>query len=136
MGTEIHKNGNGNEARQDRAIDDLAKDLRRFTKEDKAVHEQLVEGVGELQGDLKAFALVGKVIWGVLFIFLTVLGTLLGYGYNEISHIERKLQEVDSRTQADWANGKRWSQSLDKDVQHLEDAIQELRRHHNGAHGE
>ena len=102
---------------------------------DARVQKELEEVGGIVQRvstDLASFTLAGRLLWGLVFVFISTLGALLGWGYAEINKLEDEVHAVTSKQAAFEERGTKWGEDLDDDVSRIDDELKELRRKLNG----
>lgn len=123
---------NGIEARQDAEIKALRNDFAEYRSYDIKIHERLgdkVDGVvGKVDGvvsKLGAYTFAGKLVWGLVGIFLASLAGLFGWQTARISHLHDKMDSLNSRLSRIEAI----DQHLDTDLDNLRYQIRELRKH-------
>lgn len=120
---------NGTDRQQDRAIRDLRSDWLAWRDEDEATHRQIIATVAEIGGDIKAAGAVGRILWGLVFIFLSTLGGVLGWYAARIGDLEKRIEEVNRVSGEHEKEGMEIGRSLRRDVDNLAAEVREWRNH-------
>ena len=132
---------NGHDQSQDRKIDALRDELKKFRDEDfkefaqqdlqshdklggliHKIETQFTAAIERLDGKINAQRLVALAAWAIFALVASWAVSRAGTVFDDLAE---KVHLIDSRTQADWANGRKWGEALDKDVERLD------KQHHN-----
>ena len=144
---EISKNGRDH--RQDSDIRDLKEALHDLENSTYSKHELLRDKIDSfretndqvhtgLRADIQTGTTVGRLLWGLAFLFLTSLGGLLGYGFSEIDRLDNEIHVIEAKTIANLATQGSKLEVADRDITRLYLSIKELRdiieRKHGGGY--
>ena len=99
--------------------DRISTSFETFRMENEQAHSAM-------RSALASSASVNNILRALALVFITSLGGLLGYGFGEIDDIKSDVRTIDSRTSADWANGRKWGEVLDRDMARLYESVREL----------
>jgi hypothetical protein len=148
----LHKNGH--DRLQDRDINALrtAVDALEVSLEDK--HEKTRTAFEafkasndrthqEIAGNIRTGTTVGRLLWGLVFIFVTSLGGLLGYGFGRFDDLQIEVQTLKSFQAADSvreSSQNRIDDRHDREIKVIREQMrqdrEQIRQHHerNGSH--
>jgi len=144
----LHKNGH--DRLQDRDISALrtAVDALEVSLEDK--HEKTRTAFEdfkssndrthqEIAGNIRTGTTVGRLLWGLVFIFVTSLGGLLGYGFGRFDDLQVEVQELSAYFSGFQKLGLKWGEDLDRTDDRHDREIKILRErlqqhHHRGGY--
>ena len=113
------------EARQDEEIRKLRDDFAAYRSDDIRIHRELTELVTGVAGTLGKYTFAGKLVWGLVGIFLASLAGLFGWQTARISHLHEKMDNLNARLSKIEAI----DQHLDTDLGNLRYQIRELRKY-------
>ena len=120
------------EARQDAEIMALRADFAEhqsnfadYRTEDRAVHKELGAGVANVANTLGKYTFAGKIVWGLVGVFLASLAGLFGWQTARIGHLHDKMDSLNARLSKIEAI----DQHLDTDLGNLRYQIRELRKY-------
>jgi hypothetical protein len=112
---------NGKDRQQDR-------ELRELREDNHEQHRDITALIASLQGDVKAGALVGRVLWLLAFVFLSTLSGVIGWMANRIDDLRDEIDEVEHIAVEHEKEGMEIGRGLRRDVDSNEQDIKELRR--------
>ena len=87
--------------------------------------------IENIRGDIRGSKLVASVVFAIFILAMGGFGWLVNTGASTIEDTATKLNQLDARTSADWANGRKWGEKLDKDIERLDLEIRTLRQRIN-----
>jgi hypothetical protein len=127
-GTKITKNGH--DQIQDRDIRELRELVLEYKEDNSKQHEYIVSLISSIQGDVKAASWVGRVLWGVVFIFITFLGAFLGWAATQIYDLGDEIKEVRETSRSHIASDAIIANNLRHDIDVIEVEIKEAKQDH------
>jgi len=112
------------EARQDEEIRKLRDDFAAYRSDDIRIHRELTELVTGVAGTLGKYTFAGKLVWGLVGIFLASLAGLFGWQTARIGSLHTKFDDINARVSRIEAH----TQDTNSDVDDLRQQIRELRK--------
>ena len=84
--------------------------------------------IENVRGDIRGSKMVAAVVWSLFLIFMGALGWVADRAAYTVQETAEQLDALDRRTAVDWANGRKWGEKLDRDIERLDEEVREMRK--------